>query len=166
MKQKTKTLFKSLLLVVGFVASVTAVAVWIPPDADPLTNSTSNPLNVSRYTQAKPDGGLVLGFIRVAGLALVNGNAQIDGNVTIGTAGPRTADSLVPSTASSSAALQIVSTDKGLLLPRLTQVQRDRIISPEAGLLIYQKDNRPGLYVYNGVAWTELQAVSKETLIP
>lgn len=36
-----------------------------------------------------------------------------------------------------SAALDVTSTNKGLLLPRMTTVQRDAIPSPTPGLIIY-----------------------------
>ncbi|MGC6480120.1 MAG: tail fiber domain-containing protein [Flavobacteriaceae bacterium] len=54
-----------------------------------------------------------------------------------------------------SAALEIVATsnNKGILIPRLTEAQRNAIASPATGLLIYQTDNTPGLYNYNGSNW-------------
>jgi hypothetical protein len=51
------------------------------------------------------------------------------------------------------AQVDIQSTTKGLLLPRMTKAQRDAISSPVAGLVIYQTDNIPGLRVYNGSNW-------------
>lgn len=56
-------------------------------------------------------------------------------------------------TPDASAALDITSTTRGLLLPRMTKVQRDAIVTPVAGLAIYQTDNTPGLRVYNGTNW-------------
>ena len=49
-----------------------------------------------------------------------------------------------------SAILDIQSTEKGILLPRMTQDQRDAIPvnSGSHGLMIYQTDNASGLYVY------------------
>jgi hypothetical protein len=58
------------------------------------------------------------------------------------------------STPHASAMLDVKSTDKGFLAPRMTQTQRNAIVSPAAGLLIYQTDNTPGFYYYNGTAWT------------
>ena len=58
----------------------------------------------------------------------------------------------------SGAMLDINSTTSGLLIPRVTQTQRDAIGSPSTGLLIYQTDNTPGFYFYNGTAWTGLGA--------
>jgi hypothetical protein len=52
-----------------------------------------------------------------------------------------------------SSAVDITSTTKGLLLPRMTKAQRDAISSPTAGLAVYQTDNTPGLRVYNGTNW-------------
>src|SRR5829696_5030845 len=49
----------------------------------------------------------------------------------------------------SSAILDIKSTAKGLLIPRLTKAQRDAIVNPANGLMIYQTDNTPGLYGFN-----------------
>lgn len=53
-----------------------------------------------------------------------------------------------------SAQLDITSTNKGLLVPRLTLAQRGAIASPVAGLLIYQTDGVPGYYSYNGSFWS------------
>jgi len=47
-----------------------------------------------------------------------------------------------------SAMLDVKSTSKGLLPPRMTVAQRDAISSPATGLTIYQTDGIPGLY-YN-----------------
>jgi hypothetical protein len=55
-----------------------------------------------------------------------------------------------------SAMLDVKSTTRGLLAPRMTQAQRDAIVSPAAGLLIYQTDGTSGYYVYNGASWASL----------
>ncbi|HVX25483.1 MAG TPA: hypothetical protein VHB70_04020 [Parafilimonas sp.] len=56
-------------------------------------------------------------------------------------------------TPNSSSLLEIKSTNKGLLIPRMTQAQRNAIASPAKGLLIYQTDNNPGFYFYDGSSW-------------
>lgn len=56
------------------------------------------------------------------------------------------------STPNSSAILEINSTNKGLLTPRMTTAQRNAIITPAQGLLIYDTDLN-ALYHYNGNAW-------------
>ena len=60
------------------------------------------------------------------------------------------------STANASAILDLKSTTKGLLIPRMSQAERDQISTPAEGLLIYQTDNSPGLYIYIGAAWSNL----------
>jgi hypothetical protein len=57
---------------------------------------------------------------------------------------------------SASAALEVNSTTKGILLPTMTETQRNAISTPATGLLIYQSDNTPGFYYYNGSAWTAI----------
>jgi hypothetical protein len=51
-----------------------------------------------------------------------------------------------------SALLDVSSTSKGLLAPRMTTTQRNAIVSPAKGLLVYDTDLN-GLYHYNGSAW-------------
>jgi Chaperone of endosialidase len=77
-------------------------------------------------------------------------NNYAQNNVGIGTTNP-----------AASAALDITATDKGVLIPRLTREQRDAIMSPATGLLIYQTDSRVGFYSYNGTAWTPLSSSSQ-----
>jgi len=67
-------------------------------------------------------------------------------NVGIGTASP-----------AASAALEIASTTKGFLLPRMTAVQRTAIPSPAEGLLVYQTDGSNGYYYFVSGAWTSLR---------
>lgn len=57
------------------------------------------------------------------------------------------------SSADGSAMLEVKSTTKGFLPPRMTEAQRDAIQLPSAGLLIYQTDSTAGLYQYDGSAW-------------
>lgn len=52
-----------------------------------------------------------------------------------------------------SAQLDVTSTNKGVLVPRMSQTNRDLIGSPATGLLIFQTDNTPGFYYYDGAAW-------------
>ncbi len=71
------------------------------------------------------------------------------GSVGIGTTTP-----------DASSLLEIKSTKKGLLIPRMTKTQRDAIASPATGLLIYQTNSTPGFYYYDGSAW---KAVTSKT---
>lgn len=64
---------------------------------------------------------------------------------------------------SSSAILELSSTSKGFLPPRMSESEKNAISSPVAGLMIYQVNNSPGLYFYTGSAWTGPLSVSDLT---
>jgi len=72
---------------------------------------------------------------------IFNSNA---GNVGIGT-----------NTPSTSALLDISSTTKGLLLPRMTTIQRNGIFLPANGLTVYDTDLKE-IYCHNGVQWKKV----------
>ncbi len=55
-----------------------------------------------------------------------------------------------------SSMLDVSSTSAGMLVPRMTEAQRDAISSPATGLLIYQTDNTAGFYYWDGSAWTKV----------
>lgn len=55
-----------------------------------------------------------------------------------------------------SSILELKSTSKGFLAPRMTAAQRAAISSPATGLIVYQTDGTSGYYFYNGSAWTSL----------
>jgi hypothetical protein len=61
-----------------------------------------------------------------------------------------------------SSMLDVKSTNKSFLLPRMTQAERNSISSPATGLMILQTDQNAGFYYYDGTAWTA-QAGSEET---
>ena len=42
---------------------------------------------------------------------------------------------------------------KGILIPRVTQLEKNQIIAPANGLLLYQTDGTSGFYFYNGTIW-------------
>jgi hypothetical protein len=52
-----------------------------------------------------------------------------------------------------SAILDVRSTTQGMLIPRMTETQRNAIASPALGLLIFQTDQTAGFYYYDGSAW-------------
>ena len=68
------------------------------------------------------------------------------------------------SSAAASAILDIKSTTKGMLAPRMTAAQKTAITSPATGLLIYQTDGTAGFYYYNGSAWTFINAAGQNGL--
>jgi hypothetical protein len=73
----------------------------------------------------------------------ISGNLYTSGIATIGTATP-----------SASAQLEVTSTTRGFLPPRMTTTQRDAISSPAAGLVIYNTTTSK-LQVYT-TSWTDL----------
>ena len=77
-------------------------------------------------------------LLAAALVTAVNFSAQAQ-SVGIGTTAP-----------DASAALDVVASAKGVLLPRLTLTHRGNILSPATGLIIYQTDNTPGFYYNSG----------------
>lgn len=55
-------------------------------------------------------------------------------------------------TPDASAMLQVESTTKGLLVPRMLATQRQAIVNPAAGLIVYQTDGTPGFYYNAGTS--------------
>lgn len=89
-----------------------------------------------------------------AGETRLPSGAIVGGSMSIGSG----------SAANSSALLDLSSTTKGLLPPRMTTTQRDGISSPQAGLVI-QNTTTGKLNYYNGSAWLELSSLTgTETL--
>lgn len=52
--------------------------------------------------------------------------------------------------------LDIASTNSGILIPRMTQAERNGISNPATGLVIYQTNNTPGFYYFDGNSWVRL----------
>ena len=59
-------------------------------------------------------------------------------------------------TPAASAQLDVSSTTKGFLPPRMTAAQRTAISSPTNGLLVYQTDYPSGLYYFNSGFWSSV----------
>ena len=53
-----------------------------------------------------------------------------------------------------SSALDVTATDKGFLMPRMTTVQKDAIVTPAEGLQVYDTDTK-SVWTYDGTAWKE-----------
>jgi hypothetical protein len=77
-----------------------------------------------------------------------NNNLYNDGsNVMIGT-----------TNIESSSAFTVSSANQGFLMPRMTQTERDAISNPATGLLVFQTDNNPGFYYFDGSIWVVIGA--------
>ncbi|MCU0327576.1 MAG: hypothetical protein MUE53_01185 [Chitinophagales bacterium] len=61
-----------------------------------------------------------------------------------------------------SSELEIKSSNRGLLIPRMTAAQRNAIGSPADGLLVYQTDGSKGLYMFVTNVWVELKPASTQ----
>jgi trimeric autotransporter adhesin len=70
-----------------------------------------------------------------------------NGSVGIGTTAPNT-----------SSILEIKSTSKGVLVPRMTMAQRNAIVSPAQSLIVFQTDSPSGFYYYDG-SWKSMSAL-------
>ena len=69
------------------------------------------------------------------------------------------------SAASASAVLEASSTTQGFLPPRMTKAQRNAIVSPIAGLMIFCTDNFGGeVEVFNGSLWVNMNGITDQTL--
>lgn len=78
---------------------------------------------------------------------LIIGNSQIfDNGVSVGI------NNAAPN---ASALLDLASTDKGILIPRMTTVQRNAIATPATSLIIFNTSNNAYEY-YDGFAWKRL----------
>lgn len=81
---------------------------------------------------------LLLALLTVSGSAFAQ-------NVGIGTNKP-----------DESAILDLKSSNKGFLLPRLTEKQKGLIPQPAEGLMIYQTDSNQGVYLFQGGNWKNI----------
>jgi hypothetical protein len=93
--------------------------------------------------------------INVGNEGKINGTTLNGLQLSAGTAGDanvKISNSTATITPLASAVLQIESTTKGFLPPRMTEAQRDLIASPATGLIIYNTTTNV-LNFYNGSAW-------------
>ena len=88
------------------------------------------------------------GCVNVSGNLVVSGDASATGAVAVGT-----------SAVDSKAALDVQSTTKAFLPPRMTTAQRNAISSPAKGSVIYNTTTNL-LNHYNGSAWLAVGAVA------
>ncbi|MFA5783201.1 MAG: collagen-like protein, partial [Bacteroidales bacterium] len=64
--------------------------------------------------------------------------------------------------ADNSAMLDVSSITKGLLIPRMTEAQKNAIVAPATGLLIYQTDNIIGFWYYDTSISAWVQAIGAD----
>ncbi len=117
--------------------SLTSPTITASPTAAGATWTDLGTVTIAVINGGTIDGATIGGTTPAAG-TFSDLTAQ---NVGIGTASPDAA-----------ALLEVTSTTKGFLPPRMTEVQRDAISSPPAGLMIYNTTTNK-LNFYNGTAW-------------
>jgi hypothetical protein len=115
-------------------------------DAGQTIRFFANGVDDSSDNYAGIKGGLVtaaspqLGYLAFSTSGSERARIDSAGNVGIGT------------TANAAAILDVSSTTKGFLPPRMTGVERDAINTPPAGLMVYNTTTNK-LNFYNGSAW-------------
>jgi hypothetical protein len=105
-------------------------------------------------TQLKLFARMNLKTLCLSGLLLSGLNSALNAQVGIGTVTP-----------ASSSILDLTSTSKGMLAPRMTLAQKTAIVTPGTGLLIYQTDGVAGFWYYDGTAWQMLLPSSSGWLL-
>lgn len=66
------------------------------------------------------------------------------------------------SAANSSSILDVKSTDKGILIPRMSKVEKNTIASPATGLMVFQTSpDSIGIHYYNGTSWIWMPGVDQ-----
>ncbi|NBG65553.1 hypothetical protein [Acidiluteibacter ferrifornacis] len=64
-----------------------------------------------------------------------------------------------------SSIMELRSTDKGFLAPRMLDSERLSIPSPATGLMVFQTNGTKGFYFFNGASWDTLGGTSNITYI-
>jgi hypothetical protein len=101
------------------------------------------------------NNSLILAYIIIVVIAMLSFNNNLKAQVKIG-------DN--PATIQNSSLLELESISKGLLMPRMTTAQRNAIVSPVAGLEIYNStDNR--FNFYNGSNWKSIANEGRDNYI-
>jgi hypothetical protein len=137
------------------------------------SDATSGQFSVVKYSTATTSYKTLASRDAIIFNNSTSGNISIlndfaSGNINFAAGGVSTAQATLFSTGNlaigtttdvASAILQVTSTTKGFLPPRMTLAQRTAIASPATGLIVYQTDGTEGVYVYSGGAWKSLTMV-------
>ena len=159
MEYKKRYLYYSILPCCIFLIAIGVyVAGYNPPTQGPPYGNLPAPINASLDEQTKAGNLIIEGNLTVGGLKMEEG-AGADKVLTTNASGVATWQTpaggslwaqtgndiyyntgkvgIGTTTPSSSAKVDISSTNSGLLIPRMTTIQRDAISSPAEGLLIF-----------------------------
>ena len=89
-------------------------------------------------------------------LSFIKGDVNMDSVFHYSSAGASIAVGQGATPADASAIVEIESDDRGFLFPRMTEANRLGIASPATGLMVYQTDNREGIYIYKSFGWVQV----------
>jgi hypothetical protein len=122
-------------LSVGYTATT-------PPASGLIVSGAVGIGTTSPASKLDVEGGVAIGATYSGTTAAPTNGAIIEGVVGIGTAAP-----------AASALLDLTSTTKVFLPPRMTTAERNAVSSPATGSLVYDTD-LTSLYSYNGSGWS------------
>lgn len=114
---------------------------------------------VNKMKKQKSYEKIKIGFILLL-MLLASSNLSVlsqTKNVGIGTDNPN-ASALLDLDVSNNTEFP---TKKGLLIPRVTEAQKNAISDPANGLIIYQTDGTFGFYYYDGSSWVKLTTATE-----
>lgn len=120
----------------------------------------SSTLNLQRNGGALRVGNQVSENILISSNKINSNNNAAPSNLVLQDQGTI---SVGANTANPSSILDINSTSKGLLIPRMDSMARTTIATPAQGLLVYQINLDTGFYYYRGTTWNKLLANNEIT---
>jgi len=88
-------------------------------------------------------------------LAFTAGDFTVDGT-TLSVDQSQSAVGIGVAAPDASAVLEVASTTKGFLFPRMTETQRTGISSAATGLMVYQTDGDEGVYIKKSFGWVQV----------
>ena len=147
--------------VVGLASDGSFTSALMPTDAQTLSlfgntlriSGSNSSVNLPGSTISATNGLSGAGTLVFLGGPLTQATTITQGNNAFGFTGPAGVG-VGTAAAAASAQLEVASTTKGLLPPRLSTAQRDAIAAPAVGLMLFNSDTKK-LEVWNGTRWTE-----------
>jgi hypothetical protein len=117
-----------------------------------ITSGANNTLIFSAGTSSQPVSG---DYLPLSGGTLTGGLIANSG-ITANTISATTKTTIGSESNISSALLQMASTTQGVLFPRMTNTQRESIVSPVPGLFVFCTDFPEGLFMYKSTGWVQI----------
>ena len=138
-----------------FVYSDSSVTISGNSTTDTIDIKVGGSVNTNIYT----DNGTLTANRTVTqsgnSLAFTGGDFTVDGT-TFSVDDSKNAVGIGVAAPNDSAILEIASTEKGFLFPRMSEAQRGNISAPATGLMVYQTDGDEGIYIYKSFGWVQV----------